>query len=72
MDLVRLTVAQNEIEAEQVRALLRLEGIESMQRLTNFAAGSLDGSSGMSGPREILVLEKDLEPARALISEGTD
>jgi Putative prokaryotic signal transducing protein len=72
VDLVRLTTAQNEIEAEQVRALLRLEGIESMQRLTNFGAGSMDGSSGMGGPREILVQEQDLKAARALISEETD
>lgn len=72
MDLVRLTTAQNEFEAEEVRALLRVEGIESMQRLTNFGAGSMDGSSGMSGAREILVSETDLEAARALISEDAD
>jgi hypothetical protein len=72
VDLVRLTTTQNQIEAEQVRALLRVEGIESMQRLTDFGAGSLDGSSGMGGSREILVLAKDLEAARALISEDTD
>jgi putative signal transducing protein len=71
VNLVRLTTAQNEIEAEQVRAVLHVEGIESMQRLTNFGAGSVDGSSGMGGPREILVREQDLEAARALI-EGTD
>lgn len=69
MDLVRLITARNEIEAEQIRSLLRLEGIESMQRLTDFGAGSIDGTTGMAGPREILVLEKDLEVARVLISE---
>ena len=69
MDLVRLTTAPNAIEAEQVRSILRLEGIESMQRLTDFGAGSVDGTGGMSGAREILVLEKDLEVARALIVE---
>ncbi len=72
MELVRLTTARNEVEAEQVRALLRFEGIESMQRLTNFGAGSVDGSGGMSGAREILVQQKDLEVARALLSQDGD
>ena len=72
MDLVHLTTALNEIEAEQIRSLLKLEGIESMQRLTDFGAGSLDGATGMGGAREILVLEEDLEFARGLISEDTD
>lgn len=72
MDLVRLTTALNEIEAEQIRSLLQFEGIESMQRLTNFGAGSLDGTTGMGGTREILVFEKDLELARALIADVAD
>ena len=69
MDLVRLTVVPNEIEAEQIRSILGLEGIDSMQRVTNLGAGSLDGSSGMGGPREILVRPADLETAQALIAE---
>jgi hypothetical protein len=69
MDLVRLTVVLNEIEAEQIRSILSLEGIDSMQRVTNLGAGSLDGSSGMGGPREILVRPDDLETAQALIAE---
>ena len=69
MDLVRLTVVPNEIEAEQIRSILGLEGIDSMQRVTNLGAGSLDGSSGMGGPREILVRPDDLETAQALIAE---
>ena len=69
MDLVRLTVVSNEIEAEQIRSILGLEGIDSMQRVTNLGAGSLDGSSGMGGSREILVRPDDLETARALIAE---
>ena len=68
MDLVRLTVVPNEIEAEQIRSILGLEGIDSMQRVTNLGAGSLDGSSGMGGPREILVRPDDLETAQALIA----
>jgi len=30
VDLVRLTVVMNEIEADQVQSLLKFEGIESM------------------------------------------
>jgi hypothetical protein len=67
MDLVRLTTVRNEIEAEQIRSLLGFEGIESMQRPTDFGAGSVDGTAPMAA-REILVLEKDLEVARGLIS----
>ena len=69
MDLVTLTTVANEIEAEQIRSILELEGIESMHRPTSLAAGSLDGSSGMGGPREILVRPNDLETAQALIAE---
>jgi hypothetical protein len=70
MDLVLLTVAQNEIEAEQIRSLLGLEGIDSMQRMTNVGAGSMDGMTGMGGSREILVREEDLEKARELLTES--
>jgi hypothetical protein len=70
MELVLLTVTQNEIEAEQIRSLLGLEGIESMQRMTNVGAGSMDGMTGMGGTREILVREEDLEKARALLGES--
>jgi hypothetical protein len=70
MDLVVLTVAQNEIEAEQIRSLLSVEGIDSMQRLTNFGAGSMDGMTGMGGTREVLVKPQDLETARELLEPG--
>jgi hypothetical protein len=66
-DLVQLTVVSSEIEAELIRGLLATEGIESVQRQTDFAAGSLDGSPS-GGPRAILVLARDLEAARALIA----
>ena len=68
-ELVRLTVVANEIEADQVQALLKFENIESMQRLTDKGAGALAGSGGMTGSREILVRAEDLENARALITE---
>ena len=69
-ELVRLTVVMNEIEADQVQSLLKFEKIESMQRPTDTGAGSLAGSGGMSGSREILVKAEDLENARAIIGEG--
>lgn len=64
-ELVQLTVVSNEIEAEIIRGLLATEGIESMQRPTDFAAGSLDGLPS-GGPRAILVFAHDLEAAREL------
>jgi hypothetical protein len=70
VELVRLTVVPNEIEAEQLRSLLRFEGIESMQRLTDYGAGSIDAGTSQTGQREILVHANDLETARALIAEG--
>jgi hypothetical protein len=65
-DLARLTVVASEAEAELVRSLLETEGIQSMQRPTDFAAGSLDGWAA-GGAREILVRAEDLDAARALV-----
>jgi hypothetical protein len=67
-ELVRLTIVASEPEAELVRGLLSTEGIESMQRPTDFAAGALDGWAA-GGAREILVREADLDAARELIAE---
>ena len=67
MGLVRLTIVPNEIEAEQIRSLLGLEGIEAMHRITNFGSGSIDAGTSMAGAREVLVDEENLETARALI-----
>ena len=66
-ELVRLTIASSEPEAEVIRGLLATEGIESIQRPTDFAAGALDGWAA-GGAREVLVRETDLEAARALIA----
>jgi hypothetical protein len=60
-------IVPNEIEAEQIRSLLELEGIEAMYRLTNFGAGAIDAGASQAGAREILVRPEDLETARALI-----
>jgi hypothetical protein len=67
-DLVRLTIVANEPLAETIRALLATEGIESLQRPTDFAAGAFDGWSA-GGPREILVAAGDLERARELVTD---
>jgi hypothetical protein len=67
-ELVRLTIVPNETEAELLRGLLATEGIESMQRQTDFAAGALDGWAP-GGMREILVRAEDLEAARELIAD---
>jgi hypothetical protein len=70
VELVRLTVVANEIEADQVQALLKFESIESMQRPTDTGAGSIGGSGAMSGSREILVKQEDLDSAKAIIGEA--
>jgi hypothetical protein len=67
-DPVRLTIVANELAAEVIRSLLETEGIESIQRKTNFAAGMADASTSSFGPREILVKPEDLERARDLIA----
>ena len=66
MDLVRLTVVANPVEAELIRSLLGTEGIESIRKQTDFGAGTMDGFSG--GQQEILVSPADLEPARELLA----
>ena len=67
-ELVRLTIVPNEAEAEMIRNLLGTEGIESMQRVTDFAAGALDGWAA-GGAREILVHADDLDAARELVGD---
>ena len=66
--IVKLTVVANEIEAEMILSLLRTEGIESTQQMTNYGAGGID-AVGSGGPREILVRAEDLERATELIAE---
>ena len=66
-ELVRLTIVPNEFVAETIIALLQTEGIESVQKKTDLAAGMADASSSAFGPREVLVRPDDLERARDLI-----
>ena len=68
-ELVRLTVVSNELEAEQLRSLLRFEGMESIQRLTDFGSGTVDAGTSSYGAREVLVRAEDLERARELLRE---
>jgi hypothetical protein len=67
-ELVRLTIVPNEFSAETIIALLQTEGIESVQKKTDLAAGMADASSSSFGPREVLVRPEDLERARDLIA----
>jgi Putative prokaryotic signal transducing protein len=68
-ELVRVTIVSSEPEAELLRGLLATEGIESLQRPTDVAAGALDGWAA-GGAREILVRRADLERARELVGGG--
>jgi hypothetical protein len=70
MDLVRLTIVPNEPAAEEIVALLRTEGIESIERKTDFGVGTTDAFAVGSGAREVLVSPKDIDAARALIGES--
>lgn len=69
-ELVRLTIVPDEFAAETIIALLKTEGIESIQRKTDLAAGMADASASAFGPREVLVRPEDLDLARALIDES--
>jgi hypothetical protein len=68
-ELVRLTIASSEPEAEVIRGLLATEGIDSMQRVTDLAAGALDGWAA-GGTREVLVRRADFDAARELLDTG--
>ena len=65
---VRLTIVADEFAAETIISLLQTEGIESIQRKTDIAAGMADASASAFGPREILVNPEDFERARDLIA----
>jgi hypothetical protein len=65
-DVVRVTVAPNETEAEIICGLLRSEGIECSYRQTNVGAGAFDGMPG--GSQEVVVPASDLERARQVLA----
>jgi hypothetical protein len=65
-----LTIVADEFAADTIIALLRTEGIESIQQRTDVAAGMADAAASAFGPREVLVRPQDLDRARELIDEG--
>ena len=69
-DLVRLTVVASETEAELVRQLLATDGIESMHRMLDFAAGAWDGWA-VAGAREVVIHSGDLDRARELLAASS-
>jgi len=71
-DLVRVTIVPNEVAADLVCSFLRAEGIKCAHRVTNVAAGSLDGVPGMGGAREIIVAEADFDAARAVLAAAEE
>ena len=71
-DLVRVTIVPNELSADLVCSFLRAEGIKCAHRVTNVAAGSLDGVPGMGGAREVVVAEADAEAARAILAAAEE
>jgi len=64
-----LKIVADEPEAELVCSLLRANGIECAYRDTEAIDSPLEDFTA-AGPREILVHEKDLEAARALVAEA--
>jgi len=67
-DLARVTIVPNEVAADLLCSFLRAEGIKCAHRVTNVAAGALDGAPGMGGAREILVAKNDAEAAEAILA----
>ncbi len=67
MELVRLTVAGSEAEAEMICALLETGGIHALQRQTDTAAGAGDAFPS-GGTREVLVAAEDAERARDVLA----
>jgi putative signal transducing protein len=69
-DIVRIATVENELEAEIVVGLLRVEGIRAMWRPTDFAAAGDGGgrSTGIMGPMDVLVLAEDAVRAREILA----
>jgi predicted RNA methylase len=69
MDVVRLTMVSDQMEAEALCGLLRANGIECSYRKSDASAGAgtFGGGVGMAGPTEVLVRENDLAAARELL-----
>jgi hypothetical protein len=72
MDEARVTVVSNDVEAEMLCGLLRLEGIKCYFRKTNYGAGSTDGMLSSFGPTEIVVGVSDLKRAHEVLDSGNE
>jgi hypothetical protein len=66
---VRLTVVQNEPQAELLCSFLREQGIRCGHRITDVGAGAWDGVP-TGGPREVLVDPAQLEAARHALASA--
>jgi hypothetical protein len=69
VQLVAVTVVDDEAEVEALRGLLRARGIESWCRRTDIAVGAWTGWACTGGPVELLVSKADLEAARELLPD---
>jgi hypothetical protein len=67
MASVPVTVVADELEAQRVCDLLRVEGIDAYFKRTDLSAVTSLGSLG-GGPLEIWVSEADAERARELLA----
>jgi len=66
---VVLTVVPNETEAELLCGLLRANGFECAHRETDAIDSPVEDFIP-GGPREVMVYERDLEAAQALLPES--
>ena len=69
--MVELTVAANEMEAQMIAGLLRVNGIASDVQPTNLSAGVFGAYSTGGGPVAVWVDDADLERARALLAPSS-
>jgi hypothetical protein len=71
VNVVRLTVVADDLQAEVVCGLLRSNGIRCMHHKSGFGAAISAESGGVTiaGPTEILVDETDLQAARNLLEQ---
>jgi putative signal transducing protein len=67
-DLLVVEVVPTVVEASLLCAILRDAGIECFDRPTNFAVGTVEGSTFSPGPREIVVRGEDADAARDALS----
>lgn len=70
--MVELTVAANEMEAQMIIGLLRVNGIPADVQPTNASAGLFGAYSTGGGMVAVWVDDRDLERARALLENGLE